>query len=136
MSYLRSSGALDEPAEDETEAKVLGLYRMLARTPSRVLSVTLVDAVGEQRIQNQPGTIDEYPNWRIPLGGPDGKPLLLEDIYAMERPMRLAAVLNGSTEAEAPWRRSGQVESRPRGRRAAPPSQGRARGRRGRARAH
>lgn len=136
MSYLRSSGALDEPAEDETEAKVLGLYRMLARTPSRVLSVTLVDAVGEQRIQNQPGTIDEYPNWRIPLGGPDGKPLLLEDIYAMERPMRLAAVLNGLTEAEAPWRRSGQVESRPRGRRAAPPSQGRARGRRGRARAH
>ena len=27
-----------------------------------------------------PGTVDEYPNWRIPLAGPDGQPVLLEDL--------------------------------------------------------
>jgi len=27
-----------------------------------------------------PGTVDEYPNWRIPLTGGDGKPVLLEDL--------------------------------------------------------
>ncbi len=113
MAYLRAVGALDESPDDVTEARVLGLYRMLTRTPSRVLCATLVDAVGEKRIQNQPGTIDEYPNWRVPLGGPDGQPLLLEDIYAMERPMRLAAVLNGFTQVPAPWERSDEVESRP-----------------------
>ena len=113
MAYLRAAGALDEAMADVTEAKVLGLYRMLARTPSRVLCATLVDAVGEERIQNQPGTIDEYPNWRVPLGGADGRPLLLEDIYAMERPMRLAAVLNGSMRPLAPWTRDSLVESRP-----------------------
>ncbi|RLP06994.1 4-alpha-glucanotransferase [Propionibacterium australiense] len=113
MAYLRAVEALDESMEDTTEAKVLGLYRMLTRTPSRVLCATLVDAVGEKRIQNQPGTIDEYPNWRVPLGGPDEAPLLLEDIYAMERPMRLAAVLDGFTQVPAPWERSGEVESRP-----------------------
>lgn len=117
MSYLRDAGALDGSVADETEAKVLGLYRMLTRTPSRVLNVTLVDAVGEQRIQNQPGTTDEYPNWRVPLGGPDGRPLLLEELYAMERPMRLAAVLNGFARAPAPWARDPLVESRPVGRR-------------------
>ena len=42
--------------------------------PSRLLSVALTDAVGDRRVQNQPGTIDEYPNWRVPLSGPDGQP--------------------------------------------------------------
>jgi 4-alpha-glucanotransferase len=27
-----------------------------------------------------PGTVDEYPNWRIPLTDGDGKPVLLEDL--------------------------------------------------------
>ena len=45
----------------------------------------LDDAVGERQLQNQPGTIDEYPNWRVPLAGPDEKPLWLEDVLASER---------------------------------------------------
>jgi 4-alpha-glucanotransferase len=36
--------------------------------------------VGERRTQNQPGTTDEYPNWRIPRGGSDGVPVLIEDL--------------------------------------------------------
>ncbi len=41
-------------------------------TPARLLCVALTDAVGDRRTQNQPGTTDEYPNWRVPLAGPDG----------------------------------------------------------------
>jgi len=74
---------------------VLALHRFLRQTPARVLSVALTDAVGDRRTQNQPGTIDEYPNWRVPLTGPDGRRLALEDVFASERAMRLSAVLNG-----------------------------------------
>ena len=49
------------------------LHRYLTWTPSRLLCVALADAVGDRRAQNQPGTIDEYPNWRVPLSGPDGQ---------------------------------------------------------------
>ena len=52
---------------------VLALYRYLGRTPSRLLALALTDAVGDRRTQNQPGTTDEYPNWRVPLTGPDGR---------------------------------------------------------------
>ena len=45
-------------------------YRYLGRTPSRLLALSLADAVGDVRTQNQPGTTDEYPNWRVPLSGP------------------------------------------------------------------
>jgi 4-alpha-glucanotransferase len=27
-----------------------------------------------------PGTNAEYPNWKLPLCGPDGSPVLLEDL--------------------------------------------------------
>ncbi len=40
------------------------------------------DAVGDVRAQNQPGTTDEYPNWRVPLAGPDGRRLRIEDIFS------------------------------------------------------
>jgi len=75
---------------------VLALHRYLVATPSRVLCVALTDAVGERRIQNQPGTHLEYPNWRVPLGGPDARQLPLEDVFTDERTFRLAAVMNGS----------------------------------------
>jgi 4-alpha-glucanotransferase len=47
--------------------------------------------VGDRRTQNQPGTTDEYPNWRVPLSGPDEQPLLLEDVLRSPRAARLAA---------------------------------------------
>ena len=50
--------------------------------------------MGDRRTQNQPGTIDEYPNWRVPLSGPDGLPMLLEDVFTSERAARLCALLS------------------------------------------
>src|SRR5262249_44481022 len=44
----------------------LSVTRFLADTPSRVLMVTLEDALGQLDQVNLPGTINEHPNWRRP----------------------------------------------------------------------
>lgn len=108
ISHLRDLGAFELPdgidgVADPVETQVLALHHYLTWTRSRVLNAALVDAVGERRTQNQPGTVNEYPNWRVPLSGQDGEVLLLEDIYQMARPMRLAAVMNGATSVRQPW---------------------------------
>jgi 4-alpha-glucanotransferase len=61
------------------------LHAFLARTPSRLVGVSLADAVGERRTQNQPGTTDEYPNWRVPLADGKGRPVLLDDLPSSDR---------------------------------------------------
>jgi 4-alpha-glucanotransferase len=94
IGMLEERGALPHDDRD-TEDITLALHRFLTWTPSRVLCVALTDAVGERRTQNQPGTIDEYPNWRVPLAGPDGKRLYLEDLYVSDRAHRLSAMMNG-----------------------------------------
>jgi len=94
LEELRRRGALSEDADEEQT--VAALHRYLTWTPARLLSVALTDAVGDRRTQNQPGTIDEHPNWRVPLTGPDGEPMLLEDVFVSPRAARLAAVLRGS----------------------------------------
>ncbi len=81
--------------ETSVEEIVLAMHRYLVATPSRVLCAALTDAVGDRRTQNQPGTDKEYPNWRIPLGHPDGSPMTLEEVFDDERARRLAAVMNG-----------------------------------------
>ena len=47
------------------------------------------DVLGEVRQPNLPGTVDQYPNWRIPL------PLPLEDVVRDPRMHRVAQILNG-----------------------------------------
>ena len=73
------------PEDAGTEETVEALHRYLTLTPARLLCVSLADAVGDRRTQNQPGTTDEYPNWRVPLSGPDEKPLLLEEVLTSGR---------------------------------------------------
>jgi 4-alpha-glucanotransferase len=82
VEVRRRTGLTPDADVDET---VLALHRYLALTPARLLCVALTDAVGDRRTQNQPGTVDEYPNWRVPLSGPDGVPLLLEDVVDSRR---------------------------------------------------
>ncbi len=98
VAELRRVGLLGErPGVDET---VRALYRYLGRTPSRLLGLSLADAVGEMRTQNQPGTTDEYPNWRIPLGGPDGRRLLLEEVFADPRAAALCEALRAAVNPQ------------------------------------
>jgi 4-alpha-glucanotransferase len=95
MAELRRVGLLS--AEADEEDVIIGLYRYLGRTRSRLLALALSDAVGERRTQNQPGTTDEYPNWRVPLAGPDGVPIPLESVFTDRRTARLAHVMRTVT---------------------------------------
>ena len=79
------------------EEMIEALHRFLTLTPSRLLCVALTDLVGDRQAQNQPGTTDEYPNWRVPLTGPTGEPLSLEDVLASPRAAGLAALAAGVT---------------------------------------
>jgi len=64
------------------EEFTVALYGYLTRTPAVLIGVSLADATGERRPQNMPGTVDEYPNWRIPLTNSEGKPVMLDDLPA------------------------------------------------------
>ena len=79
LGMLRERGLLPEPGHQSLQGTVEALYTFTTLTPSALLGVALVDAVGETRTQNQPGTSTEYPNWRIPLAGPRG-PVLLDSL--------------------------------------------------------
>jgi 4-alpha-glucanotransferase len=95
MAELRRVGLLpaDGAGDLDEEDVIIALYRYLGRTPSRLLALSLADAVGERRTQNQPGTTDEYPNWRVPLAGPDGDRMYLEDVFTDRRAAALAEAL-------------------------------------------
>ena len=92
LAELRRAGVLESEAPD-TDEVVRALHAYLGGTPSRLLALALPDAVGDVRAQNQPGTTDEYPNWRVPLSDPDGRRLMLEDLFCDPRADALAAVM-------------------------------------------
>jgi 4-alpha-glucanotransferase len=81
LAALAREGLLRTTAPSSEEFTV-ALYGFLTRTPAMLIGVSLADATGERRPQNMPGTVDEYPNWRIPLTGADGQPVLLDDLPA------------------------------------------------------
>ncbi|MHA6511247.1 4-alpha-glucanotransferase [Tessaracoccus sp. Z1128] len=106
LAKLVDEGLLAEDQRDEPVEVMLALHKFLLRTPSKVLLAALTDAVGERRAQNQPGTVDEYPNWRVPLADMRGKRISLEEIFKAPLPRRLAAVMNGLDEQpESRWDR-------------------------------
>ncbi|TDV53676.1 4-alpha-glucanotransferase [Actinophytocola oryzae] len=96
--YARAAEARDEmlvalsehgllppnPSDDEL---VVALHRLLATSASRLLLTSPQDAVGELRQPNLPGTVDEYPNWRIPL------PVSVEELLADPRVQAATAAL-------------------------------------------
>lgn len=45
----------------------VALHAVIASAASRLVLSSPADAVGQLRQPNLPGTVDEYPNWRIPL---------------------------------------------------------------------
>jgi 4-alpha-glucanotransferase len=95
LAELRRVGLLgDDPSVNPSvDDIVLALHRYLGRTPSKLLALSLADAVGDLRTQNQPGTTDEYPNWRVPLRGPNGRKLQLEDVFTDARAAALGEAM-------------------------------------------
>ncbi len=66
-------------ADGTDEDMIVALHGWLVDSPARMLGVSLSDLVGDRRIINQPGTQDEYPNWRVPLSGPDERPIAWDE---------------------------------------------------------
>jgi 4-alpha-glucanotransferase len=73
VELLRAEGLVvgEDPGEDQL---VVALHALLARSRSRLVLISPYDLVGEVRQPNLPGTVDEYPNWRLPL------PVSLEEL--------------------------------------------------------
>ena len=85
VALLRAEGLVG-PSPTLSEL-ILALHAFLAATPSRLVAASPYDAVGEVRQPNLPGTVDEYPNWRIPF------PVALEDLWDHPMVRKVVATL-------------------------------------------
>lgn len=86
--------AVDELHPALRRAAVLALHRALVASPSRIVLAAPGDAVGDRRQPNLPGTVDSYPNWRLPVCDAAGRPISLEQLMTDERVAELVAVLS------------------------------------------
>ncbi|WP_426572379.1 4-alpha-glucanotransferase [Aquihabitans sp. McL0605] len=71
---LRVAAHCDDAAP--VDHVVVASYRRLAESPCMIVTAALDDLMGAEHRPNVPGTIDEHPNWRIPL------PVPLDDLEA------------------------------------------------------
>ncbi|WP_084074908.1 4-alpha-glucanotransferase [Demequina sp. NBRC 110052] len=92
--FLDERGLL--PVEHEDEDVLGAMHSLVLSSPALLTAVSLADAVGETRTQNQPGTFLEYPNWRIPLTDSNGVPVLLDDLFEHPRMRRLVERLRAA----------------------------------------
>ena len=60
------------------------------RVASRLVAVSPYDVLGERRQPNLPGTIDEYPNWRLPI------PVDREELFTDRRVVRLGRAMSAA----------------------------------------
>lgn len=82
-----------DSADDLVGDVVVALHAYLAQSPARILGVAVPDLVGDRTPVNQPGTDKEYPNWKVPVSGPDGEPVTLDQIEASPLAARISAVM-------------------------------------------
>ncbi|ORM24197.1 4-alpha-glucanotransferase [Williamsia sp. 1135] len=107
LQLARDRGLLAADA-DEVQT-VDALHALIARSPSILLSVALADAVGERRIQNQPGTDEtQYSNWSIPLADGEGNVVGVEDLIDNARFTRLVRALRPNPGGDRPETHPGQ----------------------------
>lgn len=103
LALLGSEGLLgpDNNANSRTPATpealiIEAMHRFLAATPSRLKLLSPYDVLAEPRQPNLPGTVDQYPNWRLPL------PESLEQLRTDPRAARIAALFSDGTGASRP----------------------------------
>lgn len=92
-TMMEDAGLLrPQASEDEV---VVALHRLMTWSPAKLLAVTLTDLVGDRRIQNQPGTDKEYPNWQMPVCGPDGEVVLIDELPSLDRLRAIVGAVGG-----------------------------------------
>jgi len=92
LAVLRDRGLLADAASEAQVIEALNVF--ITAAPSQLLGVALVDAVGERRAQNVPGTDTEYPNWQIPLADGEGRAVLLDDLATNPRFLSLTRAVD------------------------------------------
>ncbi len=83
---LRVAAACGDDAPVDEVA--VAAHAALAAAPSMLVTAALDDLVGAEHRPNVPGTIDEHPNWRIPL------PVPLDDLGSTPLAQRIADALS------------------------------------------
>ena len=101
LSALMSQGLIPEDypvgSKGVTEMSpelCLAIYRYLAKTPCKILLVSLDDIIGTLDQQNLPGTVHEHPNWIRKT------PRALEEIMQDQRFVDLAEGLNNKMHSD------------------------------------
>lgn len=89
LALLRAEGLLNS-SEPDTDEIIAALHALLARTPCLLLLASPYDVIGETRQPNLPGTVDEYPNWRIPLPWNVHRLVTDQRVRRMVEPLRKA----------------------------------------------
>ncbi|MCI1984872.1 MAG: 4-alpha-glucanotransferase [Bifidobacteriaceae bacterium] len=90
--WLTKEALLDEGACEQQIIEAM--HKVLKASKSKLLCAAVVDGVGERRSQNQPGTNNEYPNWRIPLADDQGNPVFAEDLFSNPRVRSLGKIMD------------------------------------------
>ena len=80
------------PADDP----VVALHTLLASAASRLVLTSPADVVGQLRQPNLPGTVDQYPNWRIPLPVSVDGFFTAKGVRAAVAPLKAARPLPGN----------------------------------------
>lgn len=83
---LRVAGSCDDGASVDDVA--VAAHAALAAAPSMLVTAALDDLMGAEHRPNVPGTIDEHPNWRIPL------PAAVEDLSSLPLADRIVDALS------------------------------------------
>ncbi len=89
--HLRVAGSCDDAAPVDHVAGAA--HRAVGSSPAALATATIDDLLGAEHRPNLPGTIDEHPNWRLPL------PALLDDLAAHPRAEAIAAALSETRPA-------------------------------------
>lgn len=89
IDLLHSESLLRADTDNEDEI-VVAMHALLGRTSCQLVLVSPYDVVGELRQPNLPGTVDEYPNWRLPLS------VTLEQLQRDPRVGRVVAALRSA----------------------------------------
>jgi 4-alpha-glucanotransferase len=89
VARLRAKLLATADAGDSTPVGevIARLYRDLSTAPCLLLTATLDDALAVRERPNMPGTIEEWPNWRLAL------PHSLEEVETMPLPRAIANAL-------------------------------------------
>ena len=103
VSIRAELGLLTEPEADERAAARAELDGWLAMLGREGL-LGGEGSLGRDGLLGRtglPGTVNEYPNWRIPLTDGDGEPVLLEDLAARDGVRAVAQAVSGGLRPAA-----------------------------------